>query len=311
MSLDEHTLIQKYFSDVGSAFLAEKGVRVSVGDDAAIINNIPEKEFVVSIDTSIAEVHFLSSMDPSDIAYRSVAIALSDLAACGASPSWFTLALTVESIQEEWIKDFCKGLQSVCDEFRIPLVGGDTTKGPLSITVQVMGYCEEGCSITRKGAKAGDGIYVSGLIGSASKGLDDLKKGLEGTDDILTFTRPQARIELGKNLVGIATSAIDISDGLVQDLGHICSQSNLGCEVFLNKVPTKKNIPLTHKSINSGDDYEICFTANGLKEQIIKSVSEELGIPITKIGEMTEKKFIKVIDSEGKDIEVIAGYDHF
>ena len=309
--MDEHTLIRKYFSDVGSAYLADKGVRVSVGDDAAVIQNYPNKDSVVSIDTSISAVHFLPSMEPCDIAYRSVAIALSDLAACGATPSWFTLALTIEDIDQVWVKSFCKGLQSICDEYKIPLVGGDTTKGALSITVQVMGHCEEGSSITRKGANAGDLIYISGLIGSASKGLADLKGGVKGTDEVLAFTRPKARIHLGKRLVGNASSAIDVSDGLIQDIGHICKESNLGCKIFLDDIPTNPSHPPAVQSINLGDDYEICFTASASLKPKFKIISQELGIPITVIGEMTEDKSVRVIDKNGNDVASDSGYDHF
>ena len=262
MSLDEHKIIQKYFSDVGSAYLAEQGVRVSVGDDAAIISNSSDKESIVSIDTSIKDVHFLSSMNATDIAYRSVAIALSDLAACGATPAWYTLALTMEDCDEEWLKDFSEGLRMISEEFKFPLIGGDTTKGSLSISVQVTGYCDPGKALTRKGSIEGDLVFVSGLIGEASRGLRALQNDEDNTKEVSSYLRPRARIDLGQRLIGIASSAIDVSDGLIKDLGHICSESNLGCEILIDDIPTSLTEPLTSGEINQGDDYEICFSAN-------------------------------------------------
>ena len=151
-NLNEHQIIKEYFSDVGSAYLAEHGIRVSVGDDAAVLSPPKGKESVISVDTSIEGVHFLKSMSASDIAYRSVSVALSDLAACGATPSWFTLALSLEDYDPIWLSGFRRGLEDISSELKIPLIGGDTTKGNLSITVQVGGYVEKGKALTRKGA---------------------------------------------------------------------------------------------------------------------------------------------------------------
>ena len=155
-NLNEHQIIKEYFSDVGSAYLAEHGIRVPVGDDAAVLAHPKGKESVISVDTSIEGVHFLKSMNASDVAYRSVSVALSDLAACGATPSWFTLALSLEDYDPTWLSGFRRGLEDISSELKIPLIGGDMTKGNLSITVQVGGYVEKGKALTRKGAKVGD-----------------------------------------------------------------------------------------------------------------------------------------------------------
>ncbi|MEO1955417.1 MAG: thiamine-phosphate kinase [Gammaproteobacteria bacterium] len=311
MSLGERKIIQKYFSDVGSAYLAEQGIRVSVGDDAAIISNPHDKESVVSIDTSIEGIHFLSSMKAKDIAYRSVAIALSDLAACGATPAWYTLALSMESNDEDWLKEFSEGLRIVSDEFRLPLVGGDTTKGALSISVQVTGYCDPGKAITRKGSLKGDLVFVSGFIGEAARELKSLREGEENKNENLTYLRPKARIDLGQRLIGIASAAIDVSDGLIQDLGNICRASNLGCEILLENIPTKLSRPLTANEINQGDDYEICFSADESNLEEISSISKELGIKITAIGRMTEGNLVKVINKEGLEVKIKSGFEHF
>jgi thiamine-monophosphate kinase len=309
--LGERKIIQKYFSDVGSAYLAEQGIRVSVGDDAAIISNPRDKESVVSIDTSIEGIHFLSSMKAKDIAYRSVAVALSDLAACGATPAWYTLALSMESYDEDWLKEFSEGLRIVSDEFRLPLVGGDTTKGALSISVQVTGYSDPGKAITRKGSSKGDLVFVSGFIGEAARELKSLREGEENKNENLAYLRPKARIDLGQRLIGIASAAIDVSDGLIQDLGHICRASNLGCEILLDNIPTKLSRPLTANEINQGDDYEICFSADESNLEEISSISKELGIKITAIGRMTEGNLVKVINKEGLEVKIKSGFEHF
>jgi len=311
LSLGERKIIQKYFSDVGSAYLAEQGIRVSVGDDAAIISNPRDKESVVSIDTSIEGIHFLSSMKAKDIAYRSVAVALSDLAACGATPAWYTLALSMESYDEDWLKEFSEGLRIVSDEFRLPLVGGDTTKGALSISVQVTGYSDPGKAITRKGSSKGDLVFVSGFIGEAARELKSLREGEENKNENLAYLRPKARIDLGQRLIGIASAAIDVSDGLIQDLGHICRASNLGCEILLDNIPTKLSRPLTANEINQGDDYEICFSADESNLEEISSISKELGIKITAIGRMTEGNLVKVINKEDLEVKIKSGFEHF
>ena len=309
--MGERKIIQKYFSDVGSAYLAEQGIRVSVGDDAAIISNPRDKESVVSIDTSIEGIHFLSSMKAKDIAYRSVAVALSDLAACGATPAWYTLALSMESYDEDWLKEFSEGLRIVSDEFRLPLVGGDTTKGALSISVQVTGYSDPGKAITRKGSSKGDLVFVSGFIGEAARELKSLREGEENKNENLAYLRPKARIDLGQRLIGIASAAIDVSDGLIQDLGHICRASNLGCKILLENIPTKLSRPLTANEINQGDDYEICFSADESNLEEISSISKELGIKITAIGRMTEGNLVKVVNKEGLEVKIKPGFEHF
>ncbi len=311
-ALDEHTLIQTYFSDVGSAYLAEQDVRISVGDDSSIISLPSGKESVVSVDTSIENIHFLDSMSPEDIAYRAVVVALSDLAACGAAPAWYSVALTFPELDEAWLKKFSDGLREVSDDYRIPLIGGDTTKGNLSITVQVNGYCDTGLSILRSNAKPNENIYVSGLIGEAAKGLNSFIDKLDATDQqVESYLRPEARIDLGLRLKGVASAAIDISDGLLQDLKHICVASGVGAQIELGDIPTSYNVDPSISDINSGDDYEICFTSSAENESILKEISEELGIKISLIGKINDSEVIRVFDKEGNDVPIEFGYSHF
>jgi len=310
-TLNEHQIIKEYFSDVGSAYLEEHGIRVPVGDDAAVIAPPKEKESVISVDTSIKGVHFLESIGASDIAYRSVSIALSDLAACGATPSWFTLAISLEEFDPMWLSNFKKGLEDISNELKIPLIGGDTTKGNLSITVQVGGYVEKGKALTRKGAKAGDVIYLTGLIGEASYDLDSIKK-----DNLLNlkksrYLRPEIRFGVSSKLIGVASSAIDVSDGLFQDLNHICVGSKVGANVFLQKIPTFLSKSLSLDEMNRGDDYEILFTSDKANQQRIKRISKEEKISICEIGLIKKGDEVQIITPEGNFLEASSGYQHF
>ena len=308
--MDEHLLIQKYFSDIGSAYLAERNVELSVGDDAAILNLNPDTQYINSIDTSIEDIHFLSFISPRDIAYRSCAIALSDLAACGANPSWYSIALTFPKADHLWLEDFSSGLNDFSDEYKIPLVGGDTTKGKLTVTVQVMGEVEKGKALLRSGAKENDLIYVSGVIGDAFLQLKELKKLQNQDTGFDAYLHPKAQIELGLELVDIASSAIDISDGLIQDLNLVCKSSDVGADVHLSMIPTSVENK-TLELINSGDDYQICFTASVDKSAKVNNISERLGVPITEIGKITNTGELALFDHEGNKMDLESGYSHF
>ena len=311
-SLGEYELIQEYFSDIGSSYLKKNGISLSVGDDATLINTPENKDSVQSVDTALEGVHFFNWMEPKDIAYRSVAIALSDLAACGASPSWFMLSITLKDKSKDWLTSFRQGLIDVSDEFKIPLIGGDTTRGGLSITVHVGGIVDRGKFISRKGAKEGDLIFLSGSIGSATNDLTSLRKEKKGFKrNNSRYLRPKARISIGKEIIGIANSAIDISDGLIQDLQHICKESNLGANVYLKDIPFYDLKRAKIEYINSGDDYEICFTADPLQKKRINKISKDLNIPITVIGETVKGREVRVISEDGLELEIESGYKHF
>ena len=310
-TLNEHQLIQEYFSEIGSAFLVEQGIRVPIGDDAAVISSPKGKESVISVDTSIGGVHFLESMHASDIAYRSVSVALSDLAACGATPAWFTLALSLKKYDPKWLSDFKKGLEDISAELKIPLIGGDTTKGNLSITVQVGGYVEAGKALTREGARIGDVIYVTGCIGAASSPLDNLRGGNLTRLDKNRYLRPKIRFEVSSKLLDIASSAIDISDGLFQDLDHICKASKVGAVICLEKIPTFLSNSLTIDEINRGDDYEILFTSDKSKREKIKRIAKEENIPICEIGSINEGDEVDIFSPDGVFLKASSGYQHF
>ncbi len=316
-TLNEHQLIKEYFSDIGSGFLDERNISISVGDDAAVLVSPTGKDTVISVDTSIEGVHFLKSMHASDIAYRAVSIALSDLAACGALPAWFTLALSLNQLETKWLSDFRIGLEDISNELKIPLIGGDTTKGSISITVQVGGYVDRGKALTRSGAKVGDSIYVTGCIGEASSELESLREELSETppqaisSNSNRYTRPKIRFGVATKLVGIASSAIDISDGLFQDLNHISKSSKVGAKVFLDKVPTFLNASLSLEDFNRGDDYEVLFTSSQLNKDKITKISKDEDIIISEIGVIEKGNEVEIISSEGNSLEVSSGYQHF
>ena len=308
--MDEHLLIQKYFSDIGSAFLAEHNVEVPIGDDASFVSTNSNTQQVNSIDTSIEGVHFLETMTAEDIAYRSCVVALSDLAACGARPQWYSIALTLPELDEDWLKGYSSGLKKFSEEYRIPLIGGDTTKGSLTISVQVMGEVDKGKTLLRSKAKADQLIFVSGIIGDAYLGLIELQNDPKSEKNVNSYLYPKARIDLGLGLIDLATAAVDISDGLIQDLELICNSSGVGAEIYFEKIPTSKNNK-TLELINSGDDYELCFTADEDKlDQIIK-LSKTLNIPLTEIGRITSSREFILYDKDLKPMNPASGYKHF
>ena len=307
-SLNEKQLIEEFFSDVGSAYLADRDIIIGVGDDAAVIKNLKNRYSVLSIDTALVGVHFFNDMDPSDIAYRSVSISLSDILACGAEPSWFILSLTLEQTSKEWLRKFRSGLEDISSEFCIPLIGGDITKGPLSITVQAGGYSSSSEIIKRSTANNEDLIFVTGSIGKSFQSLSNYKKG-EG--ETSSYTRPSLRKGVALKLNGLASSAIDISDGLFQDLNQICKLSKKGAEVYLENVPHPFKGEFDLSLLNKGDDYEICFTAPSECKAELKKISEEENVRISEIGKITDSKEVKFFNKKEEVFVDLDGYQHF
>ena len=307
-SLNEKQLIEEFFSDVGSAYLADRDIIIGVGDDAAVIKNLKNRYSVLSIDTALVGVHFFNDMDPSDIAYRSVSISLSDILACGAEPSWFILSLTLEQTSKEWLRKFRSGLEDISSEFCIPLIGGDITKGPLSITVQAGGYSSSSEIIKRSTANNEDLIFVTGSIGKSFQSLSNYEKG-EG--ETSSYIRPSLRKGVALKLNGLASSAIDISDGLFQDLNQICKLSKKGAEVYLENVPHPFKGEFDLSLLNKGDDYEICFTAPSECKAELKKISEEENVRISEIGKITDSKEVKFFNKKEEVFVDLDGYQHF
>ena len=312
----EFELIQKYFQ---SSDLPDD-VTLGVGDDAALLNMPEGHQLVVTVDTLIAGVHFPVNTSPEAIGHKALAVNLSDLAAMGAAPRWVTLALSLPSADEAWVAKFAQGFMALAKKYGVTLVGGDTTRGPLSITVQAMGWVNNAMSLLRSAASEGDDIYVSGTIGNAGLALHMLS-GEEAIPDALlkALNLPEPRIDLGLALNGIANACIDVSDGLIADLGHILEASEVGAELSLESIPYSSDVKKWLGADNEatlpmtwGDDYELLFTASPEQASAIQALSVRLDLPLTRIGKITEQPGLRIFTPEGEITNVAGtGYDHF
>ena len=314
----EFDLIAKYFTR------PVKNAALGVGDDCALINVARDGELAISTDTLVSGVHFFADADPFKLGHKALAVNLSDLAAMGATPRYVTLALTLPSIDTTWLDAFSRGFFALADAAGIELIGGDTTRGPLSLTLTVVGEVAAGLALRRDRAEVNDDIWVSGTLGDAALALKHLQREINLATGVVehALTRlhtPMPRNGLGSALVGCAGAAIDISDGLVADLGHICERSALAAEVEWMRVPQSPaliSVPLALRqqcALAGGDDYELCFTANESQRAVIEAIADTCGIAVTRIGKMREgNPQVTVRDERRAPIEMAtAGFDHF
>lgn len=318
----EFNVIRRFFEEPFTEhFSNNENVDLGIGDDCALLNLCGTDQLATSVDTLVAGVHFLESAPADKIAQRALRVNLSDLAAMGAEPIGFTLALTLPEENEAWLQAFSSGLLSCAKEFDIPLVGGDTTRGPLSITVQVMGKVPVGKALIRSGAKVGDTVYVSGALGAAAAALPLLEETSLTSDEselLDQYYQPHPALKLGIALRGIATAAIDISDGLLADLGHICQRSNVAAEIDWQRIPllnALKNCSdkaaIQKCALAGGDDYQLCFTApEGLNSEVEGFNIFPVGKIMSKVPE-DKANAVTVIES-GIPLQFSeAGYRHF
>ena len=308
-AVDEFQLIRRYFDRSVTA----SGVVTGVGDDGAILAPDTGRELIVVIDTLVEGVHFPADILPADLGYRAVAVNLSDIAAMGGRPRWMTLALTLVDADETWVSDFAAGLHEAAAECGVALVGGDLTRGSSTVaTVQITGDVEAGRAIHRSGAEVGDTVFVSGTLGDAAAGLELLSMGKP--DEFLSrrFLRPRARIELGQSLVGVASAAIDISDGLYGDLQKMLDASGVGAEIDVSTLPLSDALrslcdadAQRQFALSGGDDYELCFTAPAA------ALPPEVAAHATAIGTVVSGS--DILCRAGADIVAFAdtGYRHF
>ena len=273
--MDEFNLIDAYFNWGNSP----SDVAVPVGDDAAVINIPAHQQLVISVDTFISGVHFPENTPTKAIGHKALAVNLSDLAAMGANPKWFTLALTLPEVDKNWLAEFTQGLKLLADEHHCYLVGGDTTRGPLSITIQVMGLVDKGKVMLRSGAKAGDKIYVTGTLGDAALGLQQ-------PDNKFCKQRldyPTPRVAESTLIKDYASACLDISDGLLQDLSHILKASNVGANLNLQDLPLSPSLSEIDRSealqyaLKGGDDYELLFTIPESKQLAFEEKCQKVG----------------------------------
>ncbi|MGQ3890544.1 thiamine-phosphate kinase [Legionella sp. CNM-4043-24] len=312
--MNEFSLIDVLFKQKA---LKRDDVVFGIGDDAACLLVPPEHHLLVSTDTLVDGVHFLNDWDPFDIAWRAVMVNVSDMAAMAATPCWLSLALTLPDSNEAWLTRFAEGLHAALRPLNISLIGGDTTRGPLSITITVHGVTPAGSAVTRQGARRGDTIWVSGELGAAAMAVSILAGGELAAEDRATvmnrLLRPSARIDLQTILRTYATAALDISDGLSADLNHICEASGLGAYLSLASIPVhpllKQYCPekALDFALSGGDDYELCFTSSPDNTPHLLADLAAMGLSCYPVGYM--------IDEPGLRCETgllaARGYTHF
>ena len=327
--LSEFDLIARYFTRPPRA---DGPVRLGVGDDCALLSVTPGQELAVSTDMLVEGRHFFPDVDPFSLGHKALAVNLSDLAACGATPAAFTLALALPTVDEAWLAEFARGLLTLADAHACELIGGDTTQGPLNLCITVLGEVPAGLALLRSGAKAGDEVYVSGTLGDARLALLALQGQLRLPDDALALARqrleqPTPRVALGLALRGVASSAIDLSDGLVGDLGHILKAS--GCGATLNTQALSQLLHMGSSAsaaptlalssdqaltavLNGGDDYELLFTAPATSREAVMQAALKSATRVTRIGQMDAQHGLRLVDAQGKPVTgEFASFNHF
>jgi thiamine-monophosphate kinase len=311
--------------------IAREDVRLGIGDDAALLAVPAGQLLAVSTDTLIAGVHFPQSTKAYDVGWKALAVNLSDLAAMGATPAWATLALTLPHADSRWVGEFADGFAALAGEFKLALVGGDTTQGPLSVTLTVHGFVPDGAALLRSGARAGDAVFVTGTLGDAAAGLRCLDKNDSEASRLLSvpagtrealierLNRPTPRVAQGLALRGRASACIDVSDGLIADLGHICAASGVGAEVDVDLLPHSSALSavfgadvLRNFQLAGGDDYELCFTADERESTSLLGDLARSGCAATRIGRIVAESGVRVRDADGNPVTAIRpGWEHF
>ena len=334
MSQSEFEIIQRYFAQSELCF-ARTGITLGIGDDAALVSVPPDRLLAMSMDVLVESVHFPAQAEAGMIANRALAVNLSDLAAMAAEPFCFNLGLTLPQTEEKWLKAFSLGLLPLAREFNCPLVGGDTTAGPLSITIQVQGLVDPARVVRRSGAKVGDKIYVSGFLGDGAIALLSLgQQSHLGPSFILldkktspacarhfanAYYQPVPRIELARQCAAWISSGIDISDGLVGDLGHLLRASKVGAQIFPARFPYSASARSCVSEENrlraalyGGDDYELCMTVAAEDCARFEAAAAQLHTPVTRIGEIVAGNALSCLLANGESLPLAANsYQHF
>jgi len=295
-------------------------VVLGIGDDAALLAVPAGRQLVVAMDTLNAGVHFPDDTAPADIGWKALAVNLSDLAAMGAQPAWCTLSLSLPGPGAGWVDGFLDGFLSLAALHGVALVGGDTTRGPLSVCVTVHGLVEPGRALRRDGARVGDDVWVTGTPGDAAGALEQWRAGSECDAALrVRLDRPTPRVEAGLALAGVAHAAIDISDGLLADLGHVCTASGVGAEIELDALPASPMLAAAFDlgqrhvlQCTGGDDYELCFTVAQERRGDIAAVAEACGTAMTRIGHIVAGDDVVALDRDGRRwVPPRRGFEHF
>jgi thiamine-monophosphate kinase len=319
----EFDLIKKYFERPAREVLPgdrrARRVALGIGDDAALLRPSAGMELAVSTDLLLEGRHFGAGADPRKLGHKSLAVNLSDMAAMGAAPRWATLAIALPAADEAWLGEFARGFFALADRFGVELIGGDTTRaaapGSFAICVTILGEVPAGLALFRAGAGPGDDIWVSGELGGAALGLAQPEIAAAAK----RLQEPEPRVELGERLRGIASAAIDVSDGFAQDLGHILERSGVGAVVEYELLPRSVELKKMEDeelqarlALSGGDDYELVFTAPQAARAAVAALSSELKLPLARVGsiQVGEPK-LAVLDAQGKAMPVGRGFDHF
>jgi thiamine-monophosphate kinase len=299
--ISEFELIRRYFDR------PPRHAELGIGDDAALLRPSAGAELAVSTDLLIEGRHFREGADARKVGHKSLAVNLSDLAAMGAAPRWATLALALPSADESWLESFAGGFFALAERYEVDLIGGDTTRGPLSICVTIFGEVPRGLALRRDGAADGDDIWVSGALGGAALAL--AQPANEAAARLLD--EPEPRVELGERLRGIASAAIDVSDGFAQDLGHILERSKVAAQVEYERLP-KFPDATADQVLSGGDDYELLFTSPASKRIEIESLARDLALAVSRVGTVhAGAPALRVLDREGRAMPARRGFDHF
>ncbi|MGY0146907.1 thiamine-phosphate kinase [Edwardsiella tarda] len=322
MAYGEFDLIARYFNRQRTL---RHDVQRGIGDDCALLS-VSEKQWVaVSSDTLVSGLHFLPDIDPADLGYKSLAVNISDLAAMGADPAWASLALTLPTVDEPWLQAFSDALFDQLDYYGMQLIGGDTTRGPLSMTYTVQGLVPAGRALQRNGARVGDWIYVTGTLGDSAAGLALLQQRLAIGDEadrrylLARHLRPQPRVLQGQALRDLASAAIDISDGLIADLGHILKASGCGANLYLDKLPQSEALlrqvdaeTRQRWSLAGGEDYELCFTVPEISRGALDMALGQLGCRFTCVGQVIPAAEGICLWRGDRQVTLdLQGFDHF
>lgn len=314
----EFEVIARYFSR------HTRTASLGIGDDAALVMPSVDSELAIACDTLVSGTHFFADVEPAALGHKSLAVNLSDIAAMGGRPRWALLAITLPEANAAWLEAFSEGFFSLAKQFGVELIGGDTSRGPLTITVTIIGEVVAGRALRRDQASDGDDLWVSGQIGSAALALQHLRgnlrlKGLALEQSMVRLLAPVPRVELGRALLGVASSAIDVSDGVLADAGHIAQCSGVGMDIHLADIPYLPELtrfkadPLfQHALLAGGDDYELLFTAAPDQSARIAAISTELALDLTRIGRVRDGSSVDILDENGIAMEIsVKGHDHF
>ncbi len=313
MSLSEFGLIERFFASCGAS---DASLILGVGDDAALLSPPPGRQLALTQDTLVEGVHFLANADPADLGHKALAVNLSDLAAMGAEPAWATLGLTLPRVDAGWLEAFSSGLCALARAVGLTVVGGDTTQGPLAVSIAALGLVPSGAALRRDGARPGDLILVSGTLGDAGLALRLLKAGGSVPQSLARHLhRPQARLALGRALVGRAHAAIDLSDGLAADLRHMLVASGVGATLELERLPLSPEVAASGDwslPLSAGDDYELCFCLPPEKASLLNELERAGGCRVTQVGRIEALAGLRLRDPAGRPFHLQRqGYEHF